>query len=173
MKLLKMDMRDQNELYPRDFAEMHGRLAARIKQKGSKIADEKIAKRLPELAEYCFSAIGLVLRPMLSAGEVIREGNVLHHCVGGYVGRYADGGTVLCCLRAEDAMQRPLYTVEFSAKGEFVQCRGDHNKTAPEDVERLELFWKLHQAMRTDLLAQRKREKKRKDHAETAERISA
>lgn len=179
MKLLNMNQRDQDELYPRNFAEMHGRLSARIKQKGSKITNDKIVRRLPELAEYCFSAYGLVLRPMLTSAEIVREGTVLHHCVGGYVDRYADGGTVLCCLRAEEALGKPLYTVEFTTKGEFVQCRGDHNKTAPEDEERLKLFWQLFMGMQNDLRAQRKREQKRKckvdtaETAETAERISA
>lgn len=173
METLQMDMRDQNELYPRDFNEMHGRLSTRIKRKGSKITNDKIAKRLPKLSEYCFSAYGLVLRPMLTSVEIVREGTVLHHCVGGYVDQYAAGGTVLCCLRAEEALDKPLYTVEFTTEGEFVQCRGDHNKTAPEDEERLKLFWMLFTAMQNDLRAQRRREKKQKVTAETAERISA
>jgi hypothetical protein len=158
METLKMDMHDQNELYPQNFADLHGRLAARIKYKDSRLIDMKITKRLPKLAEYCFSAYGLVLRPMLSAGEIIREGTILHHCVGGYVDTYAKGGTILCCLRAEDALQKPLYTVEFTTEGQFVQCRGDHNRTAPEDEERLQLFWVLFTAMQSDLREQRKRE---------------
>ena len=82
-----------------------------------------------------------MLRPLKDTAEVIREGTALHHCVGSYAQRYAEGQTVLCCLRRASAPDTPLYTVEFTPAGKRVQCRGDHNQTAREDEPVLEQFW--------------------------------
>lgn len=161
MKQLRMSLADKSLLYPGDFGEMHTRLSERIKAKANKGLTKKIAALLPQLAEYCFSAHGLVLRPMLSAKEVIREGTALHHCVGNYVNSYANGSTVLCCLREEAALDTPLYTVEFGKAGRLVQCRGERNGTRPEDEARLEAFWKLFELMRADLRTQAKQPRKR------------
>ncbi len=162
MDELRMNMADKTLLYPVNFDEMHGRLSERVAAKTNKNLEKKIKDMLPKLAEYCFSACGLVLRPMLTSGEVIREGTVLHHCVGGYVKQYANGQTTLCCLREETAMNKPLYTVEFGKEGRMVQCRGERNQTKPEDKDRLAQFWKLFEMMRADLRTQNSKVQKRK-----------
>ena len=110
--------------------------------------DAEIAKRLPMLqARYGFSFGGLTLRPALDGAEVRAEGKALHHCVGGYVDRYARGNTVICVLRRDVEPDAPWRTVEIGKDGRVLQDRGYRNDVAPygllDDGYRaaLELFW--------------------------------
>ena len=156
-----LDMQTSDEwLFPRDFARKHGELSGRIAGLGNALKDEQIAKRLPKLREYCFSALGLVLRPMLTSREIIEEGTIKHICVGSYVGRYADGNTILCVIRRETAMDVPLYTVEFTTKGALVQCRGYYNRE-PDEADNLPTFWALFEMMRAQLHKQEQQADKR------------
>lgn len=111
--------------------------------------DAKIAKALPGLTKrFGFSFGGLTLRPAASCEEVKGEGDALHHCVGGYIDRYADGGTVICVLRRDVDPDRPWRTVEIQpVTGKLIQDRGYRNDTSLgtplTDSYRaaLDLFW--------------------------------
>ena len=77
----------------------------------------------------------------------IREGQVLSHCVGGYVERYAAGKTVICVLRRTVEPDAPWRTVEITPEGRVVQDRGYRNDgvsgIAVDDKYRmlLDMFW--------------------------------
>lgn len=151
---LGLSPQDQEMAYPNDFRRIHALLSQRIKVRADRVAAEKLAAFLQSLRGYCFSAFGLVLSPIPTIPDVVKEGQALHHCVGTYASRYANGQTILCTLREESALDTPLYTVEFSTlTGSMVQCRGDHNRTRPQDEERLEGFWRVFNLMRRDATA--------------------
>ena len=151
---LGLSPQDQEMAYPNDFRRIHALLSQRIKVRVDRAAAEKLAAFLESLRGYCFSAYGLVLNPIPTIPDVVKEGQALHHCVGTYANRYANGQTILCTLREENALDTPLYTVEFSTlTGSMVQCRGDHNRTRPQDEERLEGFWRVFNLMRREATA--------------------
>lgn len=171
MRSLGMGPQDREFLYPRRFAECHHQLARRLDDSRNEEKAVKILERIESgiLDGYFFSAAGFTLRPAFTASEIVAEGNYLKHCVGGYVDRYADGGTIICFLRDDTDLRRPRYTVEFSTSGNMVQCRGYRNdlgKDAQEqkerDRERLELFWRLHSMYRNDLAKKKKHERRAK-----------
>lgn len=118
-------------------------------EEARKRQDEMISARYKDLnREYGFSFGGLTLRPARDGDEVRQEGRLLHHCVGGYVQRYANGDTVICVLRRDVNPELPWRTVEISAStGRMVQDRGYHNDTSmgmpltPQYRAMLELFW--------------------------------
>lgn len=137
-----------DEAFPRDFREAHDRLVVRVKAAGSARLSNAIADRVPALEKkYGFEFGGLILRPAESAAEVIREGEVLHHCVGTYVEKYARGDTVICVLRRAVDPESPWRTVEISAMtGKLVQDRGLHNDWGKYEIDEryramLDLFW--------------------------------
>ena len=156
LKMLSMPFSKEN-MYPRDFHEMHYRLSDRIRHKKDELLDAKIKGLVGKLQHFCYAAHGMILRPMESSLEIIEEGTKLHHCVGSYVQRYAEGGTVLCCLRREGEPDVPLYTVEFSTDGHMVQCRGSNNRTCPEDQPVLDAFWQDFNATLKDRIRQLKK----------------
>jgi len=163
LKMLEMDMGNEEYLYPKDFKEQHAELSTRIKNKESTLKKKQLRRFAATLKRYEFQSEGMILRPFKTPVEVINEGTALHHCVGSYVDRYAQGNTILCCLRRVSDPDQPLYTVEFTTEDRRVQCRGNHNQIAKEDEPILEQFW----------IAFNRHLKKVKKDAETAERISA
>lgn len=140
-------------LLPRDMPAMHQRMierenALRLERdlRDAEKQRPQLEKRLGALRErYCFRAAGLVLRPFDTLSEVILEGRALNICIGSYARSYAQGGTVLCCLRREEEPDAPWRAVEFSSTtGKLVQDRGERNdaRGIPPGVKKqLKLFW--------------------------------
>ncbi len=155
MEELGMPMRDPAMLWPKDFQALHTELSGRVQLRASKKEAEKMDKRTDALSSYWFSALGLVIRPFLSPEEIIREGNEMHHCVGTYVKRYADGHTVLLALREEERPNQPWRTVEYTCGGKLVQCRGRGNKSPADEQERIDEFLRMFDAYRKEYAALR------------------
>jgi len=66
--------------------------------------------------------------------ELIREGEKLKHCVGGYAKNYANAVTNIFVIRKIEDEEKPYYTVEI--KGEKItQVRGYKNKSPEEEVK--------------------------------------
>jgi hypothetical protein len=141
LQALGMDLQSDLHRYPKDFAAQHAELSQRIRIRQDEEKAAQLKAFLTTLDRYHFSAFGMVLRPLADTAEVVNEGTALHHCVGSYASRYAEGHTVLCCLRRVDAPDTPLYTIEFTTTGKRAQCRGNYNHIAKEDEPLLEQFW--------------------------------
>lgn len=60
--------------------------------------------------------------------DIIREGKLQHHCVGGYAGRHMEGKLTICFLRKVTAPEQPLYTIEMHNK-QLTQVQGYGNHT--------------------------------------------
>lgn len=161
-----LDLTDPETYLPANLQEAHDR-AVQIRndarqQRRDAIAAKneashqaKIDKLLPKLEkEYCFEYNGLILRPARSGLELIQEGNALHHCVGGYVERYAGGHTIICFLRRAETPDTPWRTIEINPQtGAIVQDRGERNDIVngkrtmtPELRAELNAFWKAFRA---------------------------
>lgn len=162
---MEMDKTDPGNLYPGDFAKMHQRYAERLtllaKERETHNNSERTQRirakiESGELGEYFFSALGLVMRPMQDVPEIISEGTKQNICVGSYAKRYAEGQDILCVIRREDALDTPLYTVEFTVGGKLTQCRG-YSNSRPNPKDHLDLFWKLFEDMRGKLREQQKK----------------
>ena len=158
------------DAFPRDIVAAHDRLIARIKDIKDAQKDMRIRERLEKLTEkYGFEFGGLILRPAASAAELVREGQVLHHCVGRYVDRYAAGQTVICVMRRAVEPDNPFRTVEIDARrGTVLQDRGLHNDIGaydmrtPEYHTMLKLFWAAW--------AERKKKKTKRESAKEERR---
>ena len=149
-KLNGMDMTDTAMLFPAQFRQTHDELAARLKIVKNANENRRVKARAAKLDGWSFSALGLSIRPFLDADEIIREGNQLRHCVGTYVDRYADGGTVLLCLREDERPGVPWRTVEYSTNGKLSQCRGYRNQSPEDEQERIDIFLKMFDRFREE-----------------------
>lgn len=130
------------ELLPDDLHEAHIRLSARIKHivDGKKNAGFRVRRRL--LKQYKWRKNGLMIRPVDSQNEIIREGELQHNCVAGYAERHINGETAIFVLRKLDKPGQPFCTVEFQEKSKtVVQCRGYRNSDAPEDAKEFIRLW--------------------------------
>lgn len=137
-----------DEAFPADFWPAHDRIVKRRRLARCAGYDAAIQKRYKRLdRKYGFTFGGLVLRPAMSAAEVIEEGEALHHCVATYVDKYAEGGTNIFVLRRAVEPDTPWRTVEIGKNGSVIQDRGLYNDGAARGLmddhyrQALDLFW--------------------------------
>ena len=123
---LGLDLHDREVLLPKDLDAAHRRTIAQVKHKANEAKRAEFHKRAGELERWQYEDGGLLIRPAADADELIAEGASLHHCVGGYADRMADGETAIFFVRRLDAPDEPYYTLELRNKS-VIQCRTLHN----------------------------------------------
>lgn len=147
-----LDLNNPIFLMPRDFEEKHDQVTAawsavlaerRRKAEAERRAAvaeerkkqlERFRGRVKSLARrYTYTDGELLVRPAVNAEEIVREGKLLHHCVGGYADRHISGATTILFLRRRSAPGKPLCTIEM--KGNNIrQIHGwDDERTVCED----------------------------------------
>lgn len=120
---LGYDMTNTVYLFPRDLDAAHGKM---VVESSKKETDERIreaSNRYPLIKKhyrryrkkFCFADGEFLIRPARDAGEIIMEGRMLHHCVGGdrYLGNHNEGKTIILFLRPIDGLDVPYITVEI------------------------------------------------------------
>ncbi len=138
---LEYDLTDDFIVFPRNLKEAHDRAADMFDKKKVKIYNKKIAAQYDALAEqYQMEKFGFLIRPPKSATEIIKEGNSLHHCVGGYVSRIAKAETTVVFLRKTDDLKTPFYTLEVK-DGEVLQIHGDNHREPTSEVQKFVQVW--------------------------------
>ena len=97
---------------------------------------EKYRKRFEFLQKrYAFSYDGLTVSVPTGAEDIKREGECLHHCVGGYVERHLNGATTILFLRRDENV--PMVTIEMDgAKIRQIHGWDDERSACEENPER-------------------------------------
>lgn len=134
-----------NSVYqnPRDLQAAHDKMVLEQDK-------EEIDKRMKEVEEkypnirrkyrklrkkYCYADDKYFIRPAASASEIVLEGRILHHCVGGdtYLGRHDRGTSYILLLRHRDKPNEPYITIEIHAEnGRIMQWYGAYDKKPDE-----------------------------------------
>lgn len=136
-KVLEYDLHDTAISMPHHFMDTHIRLSGIIKDKENAALQKELAGRIADRKRLEFEFGGFLIRQPENLGEIIREGKMLHHCVGGYAERHAQGVLHILFIRKADAPEKPFYTMEVSTGGNIVQVRGLRNCDLTEDVREL------------------------------------
>lgn len=138
-EILKYDLKNSFILFPKNLKKAHDRTYKLIEKNRNELISSKIREMYDKLFntfnwEYKNSVIVVPKTPE----EIIREGQVLHHCVGGYVEKVAKGKTIILFLRNKDAVDKPFYTIEIDPVNfKIIQCRGKNNSSMTEDVKKI------------------------------------
>lgn len=138
----------QNSIYqqPRNLEEAHNNMIVESNQK-------EIDKRLGEVAvryqdirkryrglrkKYFFEDENYVIRPARSAEEIVLEGRILHHCVGGnnYLDKHNSGASSILLLRFKDREKEPYITVEMKDE-KIIQWYGAYDKKPDEEAMKI------------------------------------
>lgn len=141
------------EMWPDDLRAAHERLSARLRRKKTAQSNPDFRARRRLLNRYRFAWHGMLIRPIDSETELIREGEMQHNCVAGYAKRHADGGTAIFVLRRRDKPREAWCTVEYNEKDNKVrQCRAYRNGDAPPEAQEFIQRWLAHnEKIRTGL----------------------
>ena len=147
---LKLDLGKKFILFPEDLRKAHEETSRAIRELEVQKRAEAMAERdrafkvrLKALEKkYFFSADGLFIRPAKGAGELIKEGASLNHCVATYADKYLSGKTIILFIRRESAPDESYYTMELSPQSEMViQCRGLRNCGKTPEIEEFLRKW--------------------------------
>lgn len=135
-KELEYDLLNPTVLFPKNLIYHHDRaienhrafLEAKRAQelKIKEVAAQKTLKKYDK--KYCYTDGEFAILVPHSINEIIREGKLQKHCVGGYAARHMDGALAICFLRCVSNIEKPLYTIEMHGK-QMVQVQGYGNKT--------------------------------------------
>ncbi len=142
-KYLRLNLNEEKHKYPKDFKKWHDiRIdqyhTAKIKEdkKQRKALYEKFAniadKYLTLERNRNENFVVIIAR---SPADLIKEGQVLHHCVGqmNYDQKFIREESLIFFVRTKKDMQTPFITLEYSLKNHKVlQCYGAHD-TKPND----------------------------------------
>ena len=135
------DMKDKSVLFPKNYAAAHDREAERIQ----KINDAQKNKA------FGMAYAGFARKAVLSneelqivcpkrANDLVDEGKVLHHCVGSYIDKVAEGRCLIVFVRRVEEPKKPYATVEVR-DGKIAQIHGDHNSKPTEEVQKFIDLW--------------------------------
>ncbi|MDD4509495.1 MAG: PcfJ domain-containing protein [Oscillospiraceae bacterium] len=135
------DLKNNFILFPRDLQAAHDRVSARIKLKANIKRRKEFMRAYQAIhSRLDFEKFGLMIVYPEKPEDIVREGNELHHCVGGYVDRVADKQCIILFLRHADDPQTPFVTVEV-CNGKVAQVRGKNNGEPPKEVMRFVTLW--------------------------------
>lgn len=154
-KELKYDLDNMFFYMPKNFKKVHDRTAkeyqelqdkkaaaekrrrealAKKNMEDMKKAMEKIFKKSDGIDAFYIKGKRLILVVPKDASDIKHEGEVLHHCVGGYVERVAKGETNIFFVRKVNEPDTPYFTMEYW-DNMVIQCRGAHNCEMPPEVK--------------------------------------
>jgi hypothetical protein len=142
---LRLDFADTKVLFPKDFHALHDDYTAQYAEYTKDVEVKKhlqLSAQMLKTAEK-FSFLGafkdgsysvVVAR---SKGDLISEGERLHHCVGrmDYDRRQADGKSVICFIRRNGELDSPFVTAEVKvgdSRLSISQCYGDNDRVVHE-----------------------------------------
>lgn len=146
---LGLDVNRKEVAVPQDLRDLHrqysGELTRRANEKEAKKQAErekKLAKDLPKLKrKYTYASSGLFIRPAEGPEDLLKEGCAQRNCVYScYTEQYLDRKTDILFVRKQSDPDQSYVTVEFK-NGAVIQCRADHNRPAPPDVQEFMQAW--------------------------------
>lgn len=135
-----------NSVYqqPRDLRTAHDQMVAEINQEKVEKRLKEVKEKYPEIREqyrklrkeFFYEDDTYLIRPARSAEEIVTEGRILHHCVGGnnYLTKHNEGTSYILMLRFQEEPETPYITVETSAAGKnILQWYGAYDKKPDEN----------------------------------------
>lgn len=139
---LHFDLHDREILFPKDLVAAHDRTMEQVEFEKNKADQEKFQKAVEKLEKFAWSEGEFFIRPAREQMELTAEGKALHHCVGGYIKRMAEGETAIFFLRKVSEPDKPFYTLELQKK-RVIQCRTEHNASYDRnpDVKKFVDMW--------------------------------
>ena len=130
--------------FPHDLDEAHEKMVEEVNKEKLDKHLKDVAARFPNIRhsyrklrnKYYYEDDTYIIRPAKSAEEIVTEGRVLHHCVGGdnYLGKHNRGETYILFLRFKDTPNMQYVTVEIEATTpNILQWYGAHDKKPDQE----------------------------------------
>lgn len=138
-RALGYDLTNMIYQYPRNLKTAHDHMVMESNEKemDKRLIEVKnkftgIRKQYRKLRKkYYYEDEEYIIRPARSAEEIVMEGRLLHHCVGGdtYLSRHDTGTSYILMLRLKEDADNPYITIEIDASNDRIrQWYGAYDK---------------------------------------------
>lgn len=119
-------------LYPKNLREKHAETSRLCRYSTTPAEIEKSKKQAAKLKKQGYNYSHKRLTAVIPSDtiEIIREGAVQNHCVGGYCERHASGETTIIFIRKNNDIKTPYFTLQIGKKFEINQCFGKGNRVS-------------------------------------------
>ena len=131
---LGLDLFDKQVLFPPRLREAHARTISMKKIKANDMLRDAFTKAANRGRKWNLEGKRLFIRVAETPEELIREGEILSHCVGGYAKNMAEGELLIYFVRKVETPEEPFYTLDLRKK-EIYQCRTKKNADYGRDPE--------------------------------------
>lgn len=146
-KDLGYDLQNTVYLFPRDLRAAHNKMVMEQKKEEADKRIREVCAKYPLIKKhyrrlrkrFYFEDEEFLIRPARDAGEIVTEGRILHHCVGGdnYLKKHNEDQTTILFLRSRQDPEMPYITVEIETQTlKIRQWYGAHDKKP--DRERMQ-----------------------------------
>lgn len=143
IKYLNLDLDDTKNTYPNDFMRIHDlriqeydAAVERDNLKKQRTLNSRFKKVSNEYSILNFDGEYLIMIAK-DIKDLMREGQVLHHCVGkmGYDKKMADKKSLILFVRQKESPDNPFVTMEYSLEQKkILQIHGEHNSKPSDNV---------------------------------------
>lgn len=133
-------------IFPADLGKAHDAVVAERNRRAREEEERRVAARREQLKreltaledgyaelkkrlekKYAYAADGYQIIVPKNGEQIIEEGRVLQHCVGGYAERHLKGKTVILFMRRDSEPDEPFLTIEMDGKN-LKQIHGFRNE---------------------------------------------
>lgn len=131
------DMTNSVFLHPKNLKKAHAEMVKEQEERKSQERIKEVEIKYPKIRrifnrlnkKYHYEGHDMIIRPAKSAGEIVTEGQLQHHCVGRdtYLKKHNSGMSYIFLLRKKGAEDKPYITIEIDKKG-ILQWYGAHDK---------------------------------------------
>lgn len=147
---LGRDLEDKKVRYPKDLQAAHEVATAALRARRREYNKQKEKERKKSFIMrveaafpkgYEWHSSGLLIRPALTPDELVKEGNCMRHCVGGYDKKVATGESFIIFIRKENEPEQSFVTMECSPDFDLIQIRAKANRDPDEETKRVAARW--------------------------------
>lgn len=137
---LRLNLKDNNVLYPKNIKEEHDKLYLQITTKNNPLLNDKI-KAISNLLEVNkYEDEKYVIFPASSIESLIDESTQMSNCVRTYIEDYSNGYCQIYFMRYKDSKDKSLVTIEVRGK-KVVQARTKFNKDTTLEMNNVIKKW--------------------------------
>ena len=120
---LGYDMTDSINVFPHDLIQAHNDVVIEKDSRAAEARKAEVEAQFGNIRQrfkgadkvYHYESGEFIIRPAMSASEIVDEGRYLHHCVGGdgYLRKHDEKRCTICFLRHKKEPDKPYITVEL------------------------------------------------------------
>lgn len=131
------DLNNSVFLFPNDLRQEHDRMVEEINTLAIEKREAEVNMKYPQIKssyrrlrnKYFYEDDRYIIRPARDAAEIVKEGRILHHCVGGdtYLEKHNEGDSIILFLREKALPETPYITIEIAGE-KIKQWYGAYDK---------------------------------------------